>query len=145
MVHNKLIFAAIFTFTASQMVAETIAVSALSPKEQIHHRLRWCERANLEFSLPEVADVPTYNKAVNTKNGIQTAANLLRRTYNLPRMAHFDPKYLDSIESKIDDDFDAAILLEQLEITLAMVEKCNEDLVLLLENDYVPNFSYLGD
>ena len=138
-------FAAIFTFTASQMVAETIAVSALSPKEQIHHRVLWCERAVLEYSLPKEAGVPTYNKAVNTKNSIRTAADLLRRTYNLPRMAHFDPKYLDSIESKIDDDFDAAILLEQLEITQAMMEKCNEDLVLLLENDYVPNFSYLGD
>lgn len=143
--HNKVIFAAIFAFTASQMVAETSAVSALSPEEQIHHRLRWCERANLELFLPKTDDVPTYNKAVDTKNGIRTAAELLRRTYNWPRMAHFDPKYLDSIESKIDDDFDAAILLEQLKITQAMLEKCNEDLVLLLKNDYVPNFSYLGE
>ena len=76
--HNKVIFAAIFAFTASQMVAETSAVSALSPEEQIHHRLRWCERANLEFSLARgTADVPTYNKAVDTKNGIRTAAEFI--------------------------------------------------------------------
>ena len=136
------------TLATSQMVAETIAVSALSPKEQIHHRLLWCEQANLEFGGPsrlEDVDVPTYNKAVRTYNGINTAVQLLRRTYNFPRMARFDPKYLDSFERKVKDDFDAAILLEQLEITQSMLEECNKDLVLLLENDYVPNFSYLGE
>lgn len=145
--NTKLMFAVVLAFTSSQTVAETIAVSALSPKEQIHHRLLWCEQAQLEFSLPrlEDVDVPTYNKAVRTKNGIITAVKLLRSTYNLPRMAHFDPKYFDSFERKIKDDFDAAILLEKLEITQSILEECNKDLVLLVEDDYVPNFSYLGD
>ena len=103
--HNKLIFAAIFTFTASQMVAETIAVSALSPKEQIHHRLVWCSTANIEFGFSGG------NDAIDTYNGINTAEKLLRRTYNLPRMNHATPEYRNSVERKINDDFDAAILL----------------------------------
>ena len=112
---------------ASFAQAETIDVSTLSEKEQVTHRIGYCVALSNEALSKGF---------VNTK--IKKISVLLR-----DQLSHSSRESFE-LYNKAQHDAQASMLLGKLEITNEMLISCEQDMIKILEENYVPHFKYMS-
>ena len=126
----KKILLALGILTGTFAQAESINVSELTEKEQIIYRAVFCSAAghgagDLDRKLRKLAvkNIKVFN-VIESNNFIVTDSE-------------FD------LNVKIRNDVAAMLMLGKLEQTEELFTQCNRDLLKILENTYVPNFTVI--
>ena len=118
----------------SPSFSQTVDISSLTEKERTIHRASWCSSITSSISLDSEIEIIKVSNSINAvdrllyENGFQTREN--------------DPK---KIHRKTYNDVNAALIVGDLEVTLEMLTDCSVDMVSILKNEYIPNFSYMNN
>lgn len=123
----KNILLALGIFLSSNSHAQTIDVSQLDTVDKQKHRLAFCGRLAL------------WNE--NELNR-QFEADLIFDILDLLRSNGFH-KWSDPVYEKANDDTKASLILGKIKPVQFDYDACVEDLKRILEQNYVPNFSYM--
>jgi hypothetical protein len=128
---KKILFA-LGVLSASFAQAQTVDVTTLSLHNQQVHRIAFCR--------------------IIATNGIRESKN----RQNLDRKKVFDIYMLldnngfmkreqnsQTIFFDATSDTETKVLLEEIDVTQEMIDKCEADLKNILREKYVPNFSYM--
>jgi len=124
----KQILFALGFFVATSASAQTLDVSTLSEYDQQMHRAGFCWKLNswnineidFKFDGLRILDVHTLLE----RNGFV--------------------KY-GGVFSASASDLEAKLILDEVELNQAMFDECNKDMVAMLKEEYVPNFSYMAE
>lgn len=113
---------------ATSATSESMDVSNLSDYEKKVHRLGWCgvvagERL-FDFDIKDILKVYI----------LLSDQGFLSKSRDVNR-----------ILEKSRADTEASFILKELSVTQKILNECNYDLQLILKDEYVPNFSYMGD
>ena len=108
-------------------VAQQLDVNELTDYEKSLHRWAWCKEVSSSTGICEFGCFD-----------ILGISNLLSQNERVS--AEKDPR---SIYLRASADTEAALLLGQIEVTKQVPEKCESDMLEILRNEYVPNFTYL--
>lgn len=128
MMKKLLLGLCVSAFLAAPVSAQQLDVSELTDYEKSLHRWAWCVVVAIT-SFMEHDDFGEDFKILDISSLLDSnnfRANDSRRIYN-----------------RAEDDIRAALLLGQITITKAEVKKCESDMLAILRNEYVPNFTYL--
>ena len=129
MLKKMLVGLCVSAFLAAPVSAQQLDVSELTDYEKSLHRWAWCVEVDFSATLQGL-------QLGNFKTiGI---SNLL--SDNNRNSRENDPR---RIYRRASQDTEAALLLGQIEITEEVLEKCESDMLTILGNEYVPNFTYL--
>ena len=111
---------------ATSAMSESIDVSNLSDYEKKIHRWGWCVSAAREA-----------NGGLDGKDIFKISNIMDDRNYN---SSELDP---NRVYRKARTDVAAQVLIGELKIVQDDLDKCNQDLIAILKDEYVPYFSYM--
>jgi hypothetical protein len=113
---------------ATSAMSEGVDVSSLSDYEKKVHRIGWCQvvagERLFDFDTKDILEVVI----------LLSDQGFLSNSRDVNR-----------IREKISADAKASFILKELSVTQKILNECNYDLQLILKDEYVPNFSYMGD
>ena len=120
----------------SPSFSQTVDISSLTETEQSVHRASHCYalQTSLNFTYP--------NDWAVTVVRIAEIKQLLEENGFLKRQLFVDT---NDVGQKAANDVKAALILGDLEVTLEMLTDCAVDMVSILKNEYIPNFSYMNN
>ena len=112
---------------ATSATSESIDVSNLSDYEKKMHRWGWCVSAvmAIPFGSLDQKDIMGIGNIMNDRN------------YN---SSELDP---NRVYRKARTDVAAQVLIGELKIVQIDLGRCNQDLIAILKDEYVPYFSYM--
>ena len=112
---------------ATSAVSESINVAKLSDYEKKMHRWGWCASAVMAVPFGSL-----------DQKDIMGISNIMSdRNYNSRAL---DP---NQVYKKARTDVEAQVLIGELKIVQDDFDKCNQDLIAILKDEYVPYFSYM--
>ena len=112
---------------ATSATSESTDVSSLSDYEKKMHRWGWCASAVMAIPFG----------SLDQKDIISISNIMSERNYNSREL---DP---NRVYKKAGTDVEAQVLIGELKIVQADFDMCNQDLIAILKDEYVPYFSYM--
>ena len=108
-------------------VAQQMDVDNLTDYEKSLHRWAWCKEVYASTGICEFGcfDISAISNLLSDNNR-NSDENDPHRIYRLAR-----------------NDTEAELLLGKIQVTKIVLEQCESDMLQILKNEYVPNFSYL--
>ena len=119
------LFALLFSCIGTVGISQTVDISTLSDYEKQMHRIGFC----IEIG---------YKAEGNDTLEIFSIVNILRDNGFRSR-----EKAGYKVEQKSKNDTKTKLILKEIVTTQQMLDECNEDLKAILEDEYIPNFSYM--
>ena len=122
-----------FSCLGTTGISHTVDVSTLSEYEKKVHRVGWCIQSLNLTSFDNDLD-PFFMGLFENTGEIH---DLLKRN-------GFFERDQNNIHQKAQDDMQVKFLSGDVDYTNQYVDECNADMLAILKEEYVPNFSYMG-
>ena len=122
-----------FSCLGTTGISQTVDVSTLSEYEKKVHRVGWYIQSLNLTSFDNDLD-PFFMGLFENTGEIH---DLLKRN-------GFFERDQNNIHQKAQDDMQVKFLSGDVDYTNQYVDECNADMLAILKEEYVPNFSYMG-
>ena len=126
------IFVILFSWLGTAGISQTVDITTLSNYEKKVHRVGWCIQSLNLTSFDNELD-PFFMELFENTGEIH---DLLKRN-------GFFKRDENNIHQKAQDDMQTKFLVGDVEYTNQYVDDCNADMLAILKEEYIPNFSYM--
>ena len=130
---NLRVLVILFSCLGTIGMSQTVDVSTLSEYEKKVHRVDWCIQSLNLTSFDNDLD-PFFMGLFENTGEIH---DLLKRN-------GFFERDQNNIHQKSQDDMQVKFLSGEVDYTNQYVDDCNADMLAILKEEYIPNFSYIG-